>query len=87
MSSHVKIVSWNGDGPNYSITRTPNLYYYLYHNNVDIMFVDALKLKQGQTINVRGYQTHTKLRPNSRFGGVGVLIKHGIPHRQITLNT
>lgn len=39
-----------------------------------------LKLKYNTPIKIPGFDVHIKLRPGSRFEGVGVLIKHGVPY-------
>lgn len=77
MVTHLKVVSWNADGLSNKVSE---LKYFLTNNNVDIMFIDELKFQQGQVINVRGYVSYIKLRPNSRFGGVGVLVRDCLPH-------
>lgn len=80
MVKHIQIVSWNANGLSNKI---PELIHYLNHNNIDIIFIHELKFRQDQTLRIRGYQSYIQLRPNSRFGGVGVLVRDGLPHMHI----
>lgn len=77
MVCNLNIHSWNANGVG---NKLAELTAYIREQNVDIMFINEIKLQYTTPIKIPGYEVHLKSRPGSRFGGVGVLIKQGVPY-------
>jgi hypothetical protein len=81
MTFKIKIATWNANGIINKIDETKT---FLMTEKIDIMIINETKLTSNDKLYFNNYKTYRQDRPtNTRAGGVAIIIKSDIAHRQI----
>ncbi|CAH1384245.1 unnamed protein product [Tenebrio molitor] len=85
MTFKIKIATWNANGIINKIDETKT---FLMTEKIDIMIINETKLTSSDKLYFNNYKTYRQDRPtNTRAGGVAIIIKSDIAHRQIKTTT
>jgi exonuclease III len=81
MTFNIKIATWNANG---ITNKIDDLKTFLTTEKIDIMIINETKLTTNDKLYFNNYKTYRHDRPtNTRAGGVAIIIKSDIAHRQI----
>ena len=86
--NHASIIQWNCHGLKVNFEEVQNL---ITDYNPHVISLQETYLKDSDSINLKGFSihNHTSVSPvdGRRIGGSFFLVKNGIPHEVLSLNT